>query len=479
MTLSSGRGGDDLSIDGTVERHPGEMTHSEAAALEGLEGHALNVTRVCIGCNVHLTPQVWSGGRIRGKRVWRAAYMLDPNVAKLRAVVESLVPTWSAVSVQLPMSLCGVCCSKATGGNSAKFAKAATKVLTPFLEQRVQRACDGMMCILCRTVLQRSRGSQHQRSPLAAVQGTGEAITAIDRGLVRVPRIMRPPTPTATAARRTSTQPTVDIGGLMHILRATNASGAQIRVAARVAKKRYPGVFEGGSQNFERCRKELFTDLFSSMECKYSRDGGMVSCLDLVAYVRRCITLSGYQEHQLRMAIFNADGGQASLKLLMLLRYADDPLLTVDDPEEKDSGPAEQYLGGFDAEKSGSVNRYHQLRNIPGGHEDIEVFRVLLGDTGIPQLKAAMPWLHSTWNSDMKATNIYLGIGQHSSRRPSAKTLFSQYEQHSDPTTLRTMRGIIADYDAGVAKGLQSINHNSVVAQPVALFCSAEFIGES
>lgn len=194
--------------------------------------------------------------------------------------------------------------------------------------------------------------------------------------------------------------------------------------------------------------------------------------------MERWMQLAGYFPQDLKMIIFNIDGGRGSLKLLMLLRFFDDPLLITDDDRKEAREPVVDYSGGFDAEKAGSVNRYHQLRNIPGGQETLEVFRELLDSTGIPELQQKFAWVSVFWNDDNKAANMKIGLGNHSSRYSSNTSLYSQREEYSKPHVLRSTRDILRDNDARVLSGGVAMDHHSVVDKPCELFTSPEYIGE-
>ena len=157
--VSAGRGGDLLWVDGTIERHPGDDSRfSEFNVLRDLTGHELNMSRICMRCDVILSIAAWTGGRLHGKRQRRAAYLRDPDVAELRERVQKLVPSWHVDSVLLPMSLCGNCVLKAySDATSKSFSSVSAKSLKPYLEERASRACDGTVCLVPQVARSRFR----------------------------------------------------------------------------------------------------------------------------------------------------------------------------------------------------------------------------------------------------------------------------------------------------------------------------------
>ncbi len=118
-TFSRGRGGDDLCIDGTIERHPGpveekqqqqrnldrQMFRSEFSVTDDLSAHDANRALVCVTCETNLKPQMWAGGST-GVGV---AFLADPKTNKqLLRDVQQCFTVLSIADQFTPLSMCEV-----------------------------------------------------------------------------------------------------------------------------------------------------------------------------------------------------------------------------------------------------------------------------------------------------------------------------------------------------------------------------------
>jgi len=121
--------------------------------------------------------------------------------------------------------------------------------------------------------------------------------------------------------------------------------------------------------------------------------------------------------------ILIADGGRGSLKLVLLLRYSDDPLLQDDiTPED-----IKRWQNSA-AHKDGGVNRTFILGEIPGVGESTYTVHFLHNSL---DLKALVDFckkhgIELILPNDMKMANHLLNIGTHSSTHPLVWSLWSQ-----------------------------------------------------
>ena len=170
---------------------------------------------------------------------------------------------------------------------------------------------------------------RQQAEEKAATPAIAASVTAVDRGHQRSKRPLRPPTPAASARRRAAAESPLTIAVSMEALRAANTTGQGRRRAAQIYRKRAPGVVEGGGQRMDRIRNTFYADMYASVDFAESPDGGATRCCDDTARILRGVRMTGRRAADVAHLLFNGDAGQSSLKLICLIRYADDPIVQV------------------------------------------------------------------------------------------------------------------------------------------------------
>ncbi len=462
-----GRGGEDLVVDGSVERHPGFSWQPEGYNIAGR--HRRAQMKRCILCNKNITDAAFKKACTARVQLFVPAMKSNSSFIKW---LEQHLPEFdfSLHNSALPLSVCQKHIKDLMYGGpaatslTAMIESAKSRLTVSSAAVAAARNCDGKRCWICKNrtfaplhvhvgdasetdhksceAPQRSyRLSDGTRRPASSERSNIE-----DVSFRRAPwkhsdsRLERHRASTPNPALST-----------VHVVTLGHAMGTSTRKAVAGARHLDAiGVVRAPSSSLIRRdstrRNKLFSNFFQTTEIGAllsPNDGALHSCHRLVALVRCLIWVRNKTPADVALFRFSADQGQGDLKVSFQIVFSDDALFSASTRDERRAGDQE-FLDT-------SVKRTFIIALINGASETYETLSAMFDSLDLAGVKTLLPLAEFVFPVDMKMANIVLGLGPVGCAYPYPYTLWSPFKKRSKPLVMRTVATITRDNDGRVA----------------------------
>lgn len=422
LHLSSGLGGDDLTVGGCVESKPGPDNRYPARLYEeGCSDHEKWQIKYCAVCLTSIPRKDWS--QAKAKR--RVLYLRDSSTVLAILQRNDFLPGYGLHLHDMPQSLHYKCLLIVAGDNSitenfrASLAKSRLRLYADNVagSHGVSRHCSpgGVQCDRCVTASLKQ--SEHEKHFAPKVAGLSEFTRSPNRFSRRVVTVVLE-----------SKMESSDLVALQSDMRASTRSMA--RGADGLRKRRASGSSEISSVSGSVHRRDTsalnkcFARLFASVPCTFSLDGAAVLCLDLIIFILLICWLRGKKIADILLLKIGADSGQGSLKLMLQMLFRDDLIFSGGTLRERRRGGLADNGGLQDS----GVARTYIIALIFGASETFESVHYLFDRYDFGGLRF---FLHADceiiFPVDMKMGALMCGIGSSGSLYPMYTSLFSPF----------------------------------------------------
>ena len=439
---SRGTGGDDLTVCGTVESHPGfnvDSCYPKPFYAASATPHTKWRVSTCVVCFTVVPRSQWRVAQRQHHRLYL------PDNALALAALQRRLPTYSCDLSYMPTSLHIQCLN--TLQQSRKAPKwFSLAVAAQHLAAAAQREAAGTPAD---AAIARSRPCTKECSTCASggVHGTKWAAQMSSNA-----PLLHPGLPPPKRAKRTVvviTPPAARISS--HDLLAWNgAEGGSIRATARGADSQRERHTDGDSKvdsaSGAVLRRDstffhrVFSRMFRDVDTTFGSTGGAVICDSLLIFILTICFLTGNPLAMLLRVKLNVDGGRGSVKLMLQLLWSDDPIFGGGDARVRRRGALRDHAGMSD----NGGRRTFIVGLIPGGHETFASVRFLLDRYDFLEIRRYLPAeCQIICPVDMKMGALFAGVETSGSLHPQPCTLLSLYDGHSRPDSFRTSHTIL------------------------------------